>query len=82
MNLRRLLSKCRFLDRNSNIPSCAVSSVTGRRLAAGATLIESLDCDRIRLKSPEFGRTIEESIVWRELVDLELQEIDEHIGSI
>jgi hypothetical protein len=81
MNLQRLLSKCRFLDRNSNTSSCAGSSVTGRRLAAGATLLESLDCDRIRLKSPEFGKTVEESI-WRELVDLELQEIDEHIGSI
>jgi hypothetical protein len=58
------------------------ASVTRRRLASEASLLESIDRDRMRFKSPELGKTIEEWIVWRELTDLELQEIDTHIAAL
>lgn len=72
-----------LLDRfRSNVSRCGVASTAGKRLKDEVALLESIERDRIRFQCPGFGRTVEESIIWRELVDLELQEIDQHVGSI
>jgi len=47
------------------------------RLAEEMTLLERLDAERERRADPGFGRTIEDRIVWGELIELELEEIDE-----
>lgn len=52
----------------------------GRRLAEEFALLQELEFERIVRANPTFGRGAEERIVWRELIDLELQELDEQIA--
>ena len=49
------------------------------RLAKAAACLERLDEERVVLGDPNLGKSIEERIIWRELLDLELQEFDEQI---
>ena len=49
------------------------------RLAKAAACLERLDEERVVLGDPNLGKSIEERILWRELLDLELLEFDEQI---
>jgi len=49
------------------------------RLAEAAKCLESLDQERAYRGDPTFGQSVEERIVWRELLDLELQDFDEEV---
>lgn len=49
------------------------------RLAEAAACLEALDCDRSSCGDPILAKALERRIVWRELLDLELQDIDEQI---
>ena len=49
------------------------------RLAKAAACLERLDEERVVLGDPTLGKSVEERIIWRELLDLELQEFDEQI---
>jgi hypothetical protein len=55
---------------------------TGQRLAEGFAYLERLDGERARGRNPVFGTFMEWLIVWRELVELELQAADEQIERI
>jgi hypothetical protein len=57
------------------------SKVYARLRAAGASL-ERLDLERALSGDPHLGRAVEERIVWRELLDLELQDFDGQIQCI
>lgn len=48
-----------------------------KRLAEGNAELEYLDAERELRADPGFGRTTEDRIIWSELIELELQEIDE-----
>ena len=56
-----------------------VGSATGQRLTEEKYCLEHLDAERAYRGDTDFGRTTEDRIVWGELLDLELQEIDEQI---
>ena len=49
------------------------------RLAKAAAYLERLDVERFARGNPNLGKSIEERIIWRELLDLELQKFDEQI---
>jgi hypothetical protein len=49
------------------------------RLVKGAGCLERLDWERSSGGNPILGKAIEERIVFRELLDLELQDCDEQI---
>jgi hypothetical protein len=57
----------------------ARTSVLQERLAKAVAYLELLDVERISHGEPNLGKSIEERIVWRELLDLELQEFEEEI---
>jgi hypothetical protein len=57
----------------------ARTSVLHERLAKAAAYLERLDVERFAHGNPNLGKTIEERIIWRELLDLELQEFDEQM---
>lgn len=60
-----------------------VSSVTiRRRLAEERATLERLDAERVQRRNPVFGKTDEDQIVWGELLELELQDIDEQVKRI
>ena len=40
----------------------------------------ALDGERARRSNPDFGRMVENRVIWRELIDLELQEIDREVS--
>lgn len=42
----------------------------------------NLQLVRNHRQDPNFGKAVEERIVWRELLDLELQNVDEQIDGI
>jgi hypothetical protein len=50
------------------------------RLREGHTELQRLDDERRRTGNPRLGRTVEDRIVWGELLELELQDIDERVG--
>ncbi len=55
----------------------ARTSVLQERLAKAAAYLEHLDEERAACGDPSRGKAIEKRIIWRELLDLELQEFDE-----
>jgi hypothetical protein len=57
----------------------ARTSLPYERLAKAAAYLERLDQERLSCGDPNLCKAIEERIIWRELLDLELQETDEEI---
>ncbi len=57
----------------------AVSGETGRRLARGVAALDELERERARRRKPGFGKAAEDRIVWGELLELELQDVDERL---
>jgi len=55
---------------------------TRERLAQAFRSLQNISMVRNHRKDPHFGRSVEECIIWRELLDLELQHIDEQIERI
>jgi hypothetical protein len=53
-----------------------------QRLAEEKAYLEHLDLERVHRGDPSFNKTIEERIIWGELLELELQEVDEQIERI
>lgn len=51
-----------------------------RRLAEAAGRLEQIEAERERLGNPKFDKISEERIVWRELIELEMQEVDERMA--
>ena len=49
------------------------------RLAEAKASLDYLDLERARRADPEFGKRIEARIVWREILELELEEAEERI---
>ena len=54
-------------------------SLLHERLAKAVACLECLDEERAACGHPNLGKSMEERIIWRELLDLELQEFDEQI---
>jgi ABC-type phosphonate transport system ATPase subunit len=55
---------------------------TRRRLIEGAACLERLDAERERRGDSHFGKTTEDRVVWGQLIELELQEIDEQLSRL
>lgn len=53
-----------------------------RRLADSFIRLQNIDLLRAQRDDPNYARTLEDRLVWRELIELELQEIDERIAKI
>jgi hypothetical protein len=68
--------------RNGESGSVPTSCPTPRRLARAFSVLENIAWTRRRYQDPLFGKAAEERIVWRELLELELQSIDEHLDKI
>ena len=58
------------------------TKTTRHRLREGVACLERLDAERERHGDSRFGKTTEDRIVWGELIELELQEIDERVSRI
>ena len=67
---------------HTNPAPTATPSPIQRRLAQAFALIEQIQEQRLQEQDPLAGRFIEERLIWRELLDLELQDIDEQIERI
>ena len=63
-------------------PSLAMQSATGRRLASKKALLEGLEQERALRRRPSIGKAAEEHVIWGELLELELQDIDERLEEI
>lgn len=53
-----------------------------QRLAEAFARLLRIDLERLETDDPLYARPEEDRIVWRELLDLELQDIDERLGKI
>jgi len=63
--------------------SCAgCDDAVRERLAAEVAALEQLDSERARYHDFRLGKLAEDRIVWGELIDLELQDIDEQVSRI
>lgn len=54
--------------------------LTADRLSEAKESLDYLDVERERRGDPKFGKLIEQQIIWRELLELELQEAEERIA--
>jgi hypothetical protein len=77
---------CDVLPPSSQLESlpareCKMDTIR-QRLAAEKACLEDLDTERRRRHDSGFGMTTEDRVIWRELLDLELQEIDEQVNRI
>jgi hypothetical protein len=52
------------------------------RLAQAKSSLDYLDLERSRRADPAFGRLLEDQIIWRELLELELQEAEDRIAQM
>lgn len=57
---------------------CSMEAV-GRRLTEAKACLEYLETERDRRADPEFGRQLEQKVISRELLELELQDAEERI---
>jgi hypothetical protein len=73
---------CKLNVRNGESARVPTSCPTRRRLARAFSVLENIVWTRRRYQDPLFGKAAEERIVWRELLELELQSIDEHLDKI
>jgi hypothetical protein len=55
---------------------------TRQRLTEEVACLERLEVERESRRNVQFGRATENQIVWSELIELELQEIDEQVSRI
>jgi len=53
-----------------------------KRLSEAGECLDYLEVERLRRHDPAFGKRIEQQIVWRELLELELQDAEEQISSM
>ena|SRR5579871_3857006 len=60
----------------------AVEDPVARRLAREMASLERLDAEREYRPEPDYAQQIERQIVWKELLELELQDIDEQMSRI
>ena len=63
-------------------PPPAPNSETRRRLAEEMARLQMLQVERDRLGDPAYEKTVEDEIIWNELVELEIQDIDEQLTRI
>ncbi len=80
-NYFRSLNPLRRFTRGSE-RATSEQNPSRRRLAEAYDCLQQLDRLREDECAPALGKILEERIVWRELLDLELQEIDEQIERI
>ena len=52
------------------------------RLSEAKESLDYLDLERDHRDDPAFGKLIEQQIIWRELLELELQDAEERITSM
>jgi len=53
--------------------------VQGRLTEAKASL-DYLDAERLRRADPDFGRRLEDKVIWRELLELKLEDAEDRIS--
>ena len=84
MHLFKNLFRSRKFGRNSEqAPPGSkqeIASPIAKRLADEFALLQELEFKRNLRADPHYGRATEDRIIWRELFDLELQEVDERIS--
>jgi hypothetical protein len=63
-------------------PQAQTKSDVQRRLAEEKARLDVLQAERDRLGDPAYEKAAEDEIIWNELVELELQDIDEQLTRI
>lgn len=66
---------------NAKSEKCSASTAR-QRLVEGKARLEDLDAERACRGDSSFGKTTEDLIIWGELLELELQDIDERVSRI
>jgi hypothetical protein len=67
---------------NRRTPPAQPVSDARRRLAEEKARLDMLQAERDRLGDPAYAQSTEDEIIWNELVELELQDIDEQLTRI
>lgn len=74
---------CTLNLRDGEEPRVRVAhSATAERLDRAFARLQDIQLVRNHRQDPFFGKSAEERFIWRELLDLELQDIDEQIERI
>jgi hypothetical protein len=63
-------------------PAAACSGATSERLIRAFTALQNIEFLRNYHQNPLFAKSMEARIIWREMIELELQDIDEQIERI
>jgi hypothetical protein len=86
MNICSMSRKNQFCTLNlslSEVPRVQVHKcATDERLLRAFSRLQDIQLVRNHRQDPFFGKSAEERIIWRELIELELQDVDEQIERI
>ncbi len=74
-----LMRLFRRKPKSASTPEQEPASVA-QRLAEAFAVIQNLEVERDFRADPFYGKDEEERIIWRELFDLEMQQLHEHFG--
>ena len=61
--------------------NCRATAIK-KRLSEAKESLDYLEAERSQRGDPEFGKLTEQQIIWRELLELELQDAEERITSM
>jgi hypothetical protein len=64
------------------LPTQSLSCSTGQRLAHAFARLQTIHLVRDHQHDPLFEKAVESRIIWRELLEMELQDVDERIEQI
>jgi hypothetical protein len=78
---RETYGRTSLSEGTERIEQCPASTIR-QRLAEGKACLEWLDAEQDRLGDSGFEKATENRIVWRELLDLELQDVDDQLYRI
>jgi hypothetical protein len=74
---------CTLNLRDCGAPGVPVArSPTHERLTRAFSRLQHIELARNEREDPRFEQAVEERIIWRELLELELQDVDEQIERI
>jgi len=80
MNPKNRICALNLSDGYGAVRGC--TSAVQQRLARSFSRLKDIQLVRDQLQAPNFGKSAETRIIWRELLDLELQEVDQQIEQI
>lgn len=69
-----------FNDQPGGVMTGSGAAPVQDRLTEAKASLDYLDAERLRRADPDFGRRLEDKVIWRELLELKLEDAEDRIS--